>query len=245
MKPFQFHHKAVGIFLTAFYPSKERFVDLLLDLQEQAIDFIEIGIPYSDPIADGPVIQQTSEVALANGFSVSELFDLLDELQSQLQKPTVLMGYGNQVIQFGMEAFLQRCEKANIQALIFPDLPLEMLEHHKANTRHKSSVPFVHLVTPNTSDERIARIAKACTNSFVYLVGNAQTTGGSYALDAQLERYAAIKTLCGNVPVFLGFGIDSREKKVLAHSVTDGVIIGSAYLQAVKSGKEQHFLARI
>jgi tryptophan synthase alpha chain len=245
MNSFQFNHKAVGIFLTAYFPSKERFVELLLHLQQEPIDFIEIGIPFSDPIADGPVIQHSSEVALANGFSVSELFDLLDELQDQLQKPTVLMGYGNQVIQYGMEAFLQRCEKANIQALIFPDLPLEMLEGKYATSIKKSSVPFVHLVTPNTADERIVAIAKACTNSFVYLVGNAQTTGGSYALEAQLDRYAAIKNLCGKVPVFLGFGIDSREKKALAQTVTDGVIIGSAYLQAVKNGKENAFLANI
>lgn len=245
MNTFQFKHKAKGIFLTAFYPNKEHFVALLLDLQQEAIDFIEIGIPYSDPIADGPVIQHSSEVALANGFSVEAMFALLDELQPQLVKPIVLMGYGNQVLQFGMEAFLNRCEKANIQALIFPDLPLEMLEGKYASIVAKSPIPFVHLVTPNTADERIKQVAKACTNSFVYLVGNAQTTGGSYVLESQLERYAAIKTLCGNVPVFLGFGIDTKEKIAQAHSVTDGVIIGSAYLKAVKNGNEQHFMASI
>lgn len=245
MNPFHFSRKAVGIFLTAYYPNKTRFVDLLLDLQQQDIDFIEIGIPFSDPIADGPMIQHSSDVALENGFSMSELFDVLDELSTQLKHPLVLMGYGNQVLQFGIERFLQRSQRAMIKALIFPDLPLEMLTHQHQQLVENSKVPFVHLVTPATPDARIKSIAQACENSFVYLVGSAQTTGGTYALEDQLERYQQIKKLCGNTPVFLGFGIDSKEKKVLAQSVTDGVIIGSAYLKAVKNGTEQQFLANI
>jgi tryptophan synthase alpha chain len=245
MNPFHFSRKAVGIFLTAYYPNKKRFVDLLLDLQQQDIDFIEIGIPFSDPIADGPMIQHSSDVALENGFSMSELFDVLDELGTQLKHPLVLMGYGNQVLQFGIERFLQRSQQAKIKALIFPDLPLEMLTHQHQQLVENSKVPFVHLVTPATPDARIETIAQACKNSFVYLVGSAQTTGGTYALEDQLERYQQIKKLCGNTPVFLGFGIDSKEKKVLAQSVTDGVIIGSAYLKAVKNGTEQQFLANI
>ncbi len=245
MNPFHFSRKAVGIFLTAYYPNKKRFVDLLLDLQQQDINFIEIGIPFSDPIADGPMIQHSSDVALENGFSMSELFDVLDELGTQLKHPLVLMGYGNQVLQFGIERFLQRSQQVKIKALIFPDLPLEMLTHQHQQLVENSKVPFVHLVTPATPDTRIESIAQACKNSFVYLVGSAQTTGGTYALEDQLERYQQIKKLCGNTPVFLGFGIDSKEKKVLAQSVTDGVIIGSAYLKAVKNGTEQHFLANI
>ena len=245
MNPFAFDHKAAGIFLTAFYPNKEHFIELLCDLQQQPIDFIEIGIPYSDPIADGPVIQQASETALQNGFSVQGLFDLLDELQTSLSKPLVLMGYGNQVLQYGVERFMQRSKKAQIQALIFPDLPLEMMQQQHADLLAENTIPFVHLVSPETPDSRIQKLAQASKNSFVYLVGSSQTTGGSYALEEQLERYLSIKKLCGNVPVFLGFGIDSAEKRQLAQSVTDGVIVGSAYLKAVAHFGEKEFLEKL
>lgn len=245
MSVFQFSRKAVGIFLTANYPSKERFIELFLDLQQQDIDFIEIGIPFSDPIADGPIIQHSSEVALNNGFTIAALFDQLDALQAHIRHPLVLMGYGNQVLQFGIERFIQRSEQACIKAFIFPDLPLEMLAHQHRKLMENSAIPFVHLVTPATPDARIQAIAKVCSNSFVYLVGSAQTTGGTYALEDHLEQYQHIKKLCGNTLVFLGFGIDSKEKKALAQSVTDGVIIGSAYLKAVKNGTEQRFLASI
>jgi tryptophan synthase alpha chain len=245
MSTFTFSKKAIGIFLTAYYPSKDRFVEQLLHLQEEPIDFIEIGIPYSDPIADGPVIQVSSEIALQQGFTIGGLFDILDELKSALKHPLVLMGYGNQVLQYGIDRFIERCENAGIKALIFPDLPIEMLEAKHPQLLSKKSIPFVHLVTPSTSDERIQHIASACKNSFVYLVGSSQTTGGTYRLEDQLERYQEIKTICGTTPVFLGFGIDSFAKKEIAHTICDGVIIGSAYLKAVASGKDQEFLRSI
>lgn len=245
MTTFTFSNKAVGIFLTAYYPNKEHFSKLLLDLQQEPIDFIEVGIPYSDPIADGPVIQTSSEIALRQGFTMEGMFSILEELKPQLKLPIVLMGYGNQVLQFGIERFLERSRDVGIQALIFPDLPLEMLRAKHQELLERNAIPFVHLVTPATSDERIQQIALTCKESFVYLVGSAQTTGGSYQLEDNMDRYRAIKSLCGDTPVFLGFGIDSKEKIGLAHSVTDGVIIGSAYLKAVKSNSEAAFLKQV
>lgn len=244
MNPFQFNRKAIGIFLTAFYPNKQAFLEQLLKLQEQDIDFIEIGIPYSDPIADGPVIQHTSALALKEGFTINALFELLKTNKARFCKPLVLMGYGNQVLQFGITSFMHQSKEIDVKALIFPDLSIEMMSKHPEFSANKH-IPFVHLVTPNTSDERISQLAEQCNNSFIYLVGSSQTTGGNYDLTSQLDRYATIKNHCKNTPVFLGFGIDSASKKEEAFQTVDGVIVGSAFLKAISEKREQEFLNQL
>lgn len=241
MNTFHFNHKSIGIFLTAYYPNRKDFIHHFMNLQNQDIDFIEIGIPYSDPVADGNVIQHASEVALNAGFILNDLFDLLNTLQTEIKKPLVLMGYGNQVIQYGIDRFLSQCKKIGIKALIFPDLPIEMWENHP-ELKDDSTIPFVHLVTPGTSNERIAFLAERCKKSFIYLVGSSQTTGGTYDLSHHLDRYKEIKKLCKGTPVFLGFGIDSAAKKNTAFQAVDGIIVGSAYLKALSSNQEQEFL---
>ncbi|MES2486544.1 MAG: tryptophan synthase subunit alpha [Bacteroidota bacterium] len=243
MNPFIKDKKQVSIFVTAGYPHLDSLKGQLLQLQEQGVDFAEVGIPFSDPMADGPVIQETSTVALRNGMKLELLLQQLESMQYEIHIPLVLMGYLNPVLQFGLDNFLSRCQKLGIKSLILPDLSLELYQTKYRETFEKYGVPVTFLITPLTPDERVQRIAAACQNSFVYLVGQNSITGQGYAInDALATRYAQLKTLCGDTPLFLGFGIDSKEKKDKAFKSVDGVIVGTAYLKALKSGVEEGFL---
>ena len=214
MNPFLKDHKQTSIFITAGFPELESLREQLQVIQSKKIDFIEIGIPFTDPLADGPTIQHTSAIALQNGMSVSVLFEQLKTLKSELNVPIVLMGYLNPVMQFGLDAFLQNCAELEIKALILPDLSYELYAKRYKKQFEKHDVPISFLVTPQTENERIELIAKQCENSFVYLVSQNGITGSSADLNSCLiQRYGEIKQLCGTTPLFLGFGIDSLEKR--------------------------------
>jgi len=246
MNPFTKETKQVSIFVTAGYPHISSLKGQLLQLQEQGVDFIEVGIPFSDPMADGPVIQETSSVALQNGMKLGLLLQQLDEAKDEINIPLVLMGYLNPVLQFGLDTFLSRCRSLNIASLILPDLSVELYETKYRAVFEKYGIPVTFLVTPLTPDERVVRIAQVCRNSFVYLVGQNSITGQGYTIDNTLSgRYAELKTLCGGTPLFLGFGIDSKEKKEQAFASVDGVIVGTAYLKAVKNGREKEFVEKL
>jgi len=243
MNPFIKNSKQVSIFVTAGYPKLDSLKVQLLQLQELGVDFAEVGIPFSDPMADGPVIQETSSVALANGMKLGLLLDQLDALRNDVHIPLVLMGYLNPVLQFGLDAFLSRCQSLHIASLILPDLSVELYETKYKDVFEKYAIPVTFLITPLTPDVRVQRIAQVCKNSFVYLVGQNSITGQGYDINDGLSaRYAQLKALCGSTPLFLGFGIDSKEKKEKAFNSVDGVIVGTAYLKAVKIGKEAEFL---
>jgi len=243
MNPFIKDKKQVSIFVTAGYPKLDSLKGQLLQLQAQGVDFAEVGIPFSDPMADGPVIQETSSIALNNGMKLGLLLDQLDALRGEVHIPLVLMGYLNPVLQFGIDAFLSRCSSLNIASLILPDLSVELYETKYKDVFEKYSIPVTFLVTPLTPDARVQRVAQVCQNSFVYLVGQNSITGQGYDINEGLSsRYAELKALCGNTPLFLGFGIDSKEKKQQAFKSVDGVIVGTAYLKAVKVGKEKEFV---
>ncbi len=243
MNPFKKDKKQLSIFVTAGYPELDSLKPQLLQLQELGVDFAEVGIPFSDPMADGPVIQETSTIALQNGMKLELLLQQLEAARSEIKIPLVLMGYLNPVLQFGLDTFLSRCQKLGIASLILPDLSLELYETRYKAAFEQYGVPVTFLITPQTPDERVQRIAKACANSFVYLVGQNSITGQGYSInDALTARYSALKTLCGTTPLFIGFGIDSREKKEKAFESVDGAIVGTAYLKAVKSGREKEFV---
>lgn len=243
MNPFIKDKKQVSIFVTAGYPELNSLKGQLLELQEQGIDFAEVGIPFSDPMADGPVIQETSTIALNNGMKMRLLLDQLDDLRSEVQLPLVLMGYLNPVLQFGLDAFLSRCQSLTIASLILPDLSVELYETKYKAVFEKYAIPVTFLITPLTPDTRVQRMAQVCKNSFVYLVGQNSITGQGYNISENLSsRYAELKSLCGSTPLFLGFGIDSKEKKEQAFKNVDGVIVGTAYLKAVKVNNEKDFI---
>lgn len=244
--PFQQTRKQVSIFITAGFPQRDSLPGQLLQLQESGVDFIEIGIPFSDPMADGPVIQYTSSVALENGMTPDLLFEQLWTVRDQIQVPLILMGYFNPVLQYGPEKFLEKCRQLRIASLILPDLPLELYLSGFREKCEQAGVPLTFLVTPQTANERIKSIANECRNSFVYLVGQNSITGTAYDVSSEQEkRYAEIKALCGATPVMLGFGIDSVEKREQAFQYCDGAIIGSAYLKALQNGTETIFLEKM
>lgn len=244
--PFQRTHKQVSLFITAGFPQLGSLPEQLLYLQQKGVDFIEIGIPFSDPMADGPVIQHTSSVALSNGMNLHVLFRQLDSIRDQIHVPLVLMGYFNPILQYGLEAFLDRCSKLRIASLVLPDLSVELYENRYRKIFEQYGIPLTFLITPKTPDERVTKIARMCTGSFVYLVGQNSITGGNYIIGNSLQqRYAELKALCGETPLFLGFGIDSKEKKEQGWVSCDGVIIGTAYLIALENRKEDMFFAQI
>ncbi len=245
MNPFKKTKKSVSIFITAGYPEKQSLTQQILNLQEQGIDFLEIGIPFSDPMADGPVIQETSTIALKNGMTLSLLLEQLDTIKDRVTIPLVLMGYLNPVLQFGLKAFLQKCELLGISGVIIPDLSYELAHTKYREIIESSKVPLIYLITPLTSDERVSQIATASSNAFVYLVGQNSITGSVYSLKQHAIRYKQLKQICGEVPLFLGFGISTADQKREAFHYTDGVIVGSAYLKAVSEKKETHFIEKL
>ncbi len=243
MNPFRKDTKQTSIFITAGYPEFNSLPSQLQFLQQNGIDFIEVGIPFSDPMADGPTIQETSSVALKNGMTIEVLFEQLTTCSREIQIPLVLMGYLNPVMQYGIERFLSNCKELNIRSLILPDLSLELYESKYKAHFEQAGIPLSFLITPQTPDERIERIAKTCGNSFVYLVSQNSITGGQADMsDELLLRYQSIRNICGETPLFLGFGIDSAEKRQQGFEYCDGVIVGSAYLKALESGKQEQFL---
>lgn len=243
MNPFKKNKKQVGIFVTAGFPEQDSLAEQLLFLQEKGVDFIEIGIPFSDPMADGPIIQYSSEVAIKNGMNLDLLFKQLTEVRHKITVPLVLMGYFNPVLHFGFEVFLSKCAELKIDGLIFPDLSFEIVESKYKKLLNRFQIPLIHLVTPNTSDERIQKIVTESRASFVYLVGQNATTGQEFVQTMNLQnRYAEIVQLCQPTPVFLGFGIDSKQKKEIGFQMCDGVIVGSAYLKALEQNIHETFL---
>lgn len=245
MNPFKKQGKSVSIFLTAGYPQKESLPQQILFLQNQEIDFLEIGIPFSDPIADGPVIQETSSIALKNGMTISVLFEQLEVVKDQIKIPLVIMSYLNPILQFGLDSFLRKCEGLGISGLIIPDLSFDLVREKYQKHFGSSTIPLIYLITPSTSNARITQIAHASSDSFIYLVSQNKITGSSYTLSEYTGRYSEIKSLCKEVPLFLGFGISNAAQKKEAFNEVDGIIIGSAYLQALSQKKEAEFLEKL
>lgn len=243
MNPFIKPSKQLSIFLTAGYPKLDSLKTQIPFLQESSIDFIEVGIPFSDPMADGLVIQESSALALKNGMNLSLIFEQLKQIDRKI--PIVLMGYLNPILKYGIEQFLIDCASLEIASVILPDLSLEIYERFYSKLFTKYNIRPSFLITPTTPPERVRRIAEVCKNSFVYLVSSNATTGSHRIKIDQSEVYSAIKNYCGSTPLFVGFGIKSKDDVQKVQSVTDGAIIGSAYLQALNNNEESIFLASI
>lgn len=244
MNPFIKPTKQLSIFTTAGYPKLESLKTQIEQFENNHIDFIEVGIPFSDPMADGPIIQNTSEIALKNGMNMDLIFQQLKEINTTI--PIVLMGYLNPVITFGLENFLRNCQAINIRTVILPDLSLEIYERYHKEVFKLHDVSPVFLVTPATEQSRIIRIAEACKESFVYLVSSNSTTGSSLQEVTNNDAiYKEIKSLCGKTPLFIGFGIKTKSDVKRIQQSSDGAIIGSAYLEAVKKNKALDFLQKL
>ena len=229
--------------MTAGYPDLESLKTQIPFLQESSIDFIEVGIPFSDPMADGPVIQESSAIALNNGMNLELIFQQLNQIESKV--PIVLMGYLNPILKFGVERFLENCKSTGIASVILPDLSLEIYERFYLDIFNSYGIFPSFLITPTTDPERVRRIAEVCKNSFVYLVSSNATTGSQSIKIDKNKIFSLMKKLCGSTPLFVGFGIKSKEDVEKVQLATDGAIIGSAYLQALSKNEEVKFLTEI
>jgi tryptophan synthase alpha chain len=226
--------KILSIYMTAGFPSLEDTSRILETLEQSGADMVEIGIPFSDPLADGPVIQNSSQVALSNGMSLELLFSQLETIRQRVQMPLLLMGYLNPILRFGMEAFLERCTRVGIDGVIIPDLPPDEYEATYLKKFQKNGVHHVLLITPHTDQERIDKIARL-SGGFLYMVADSSTTGARTAVkDHQLEYFRRIQSMQLNIPRLVGFGISDQKAFLAACSFANGAIIGSAFIRMLE-----------
>lgn len=236
-----FQHKrenVLNIYFTAGFPTLESTEAVILSLEQAGADLIEIGMPYSDPLADGPTIQQSGQVALANGMTLDILFSQIESARKKTDIPLVLMGYFNQVMQYGEQRFIDRCSEVGIDGLILPDLPVYEYETFYKDMIEQAGLDISFLITPQTNPERILKIDEL-TRGFLYMVSNSSITGAKKGIsDKQIAYFNRIKAMELNNPRLIGFGISDHESFSTACQYANGAIIGSAYINALKDSKD-------
>jgi tryptophan synthase alpha chain len=221
----------LSVYFTAGYPRLEDNLPILTALEKNGVDLAEIGIPFSDPMADGPVIQHSAGEALRNGMSLRLLFQQLSEVRQSIKMPLLLMGYLNPIMQYGFARFCQSCTEVGIDGMIIPDLPFaDYLENYK-NIAEAHDLKMIMLITPETSDERI-RLIDQHTEGFIYLVSSASTTGAQQKFDAEKQAYfTRVSAMKLRNPLLVGFGISNRATLEAATAHTSGAIVGSKFIQ--------------
>ncbi|RXG12951.1 tryptophan synthase alpha chain [Leeuwenhoekiella aestuarii] len=230
-KKLQEDKKLLSIYFTAGYPKLEDTVPVLEELVKSGVDMIEIGLPFSDPLADGPTIQESSTTALKNGMTTTKLFDQIKDIRKTVDIPLIVMGYFNPMLQYGVEKFCKACSEIGIDGLIMPDLPLAEYEEHYKATFEKYDLKMVFLITPQTSDKRIKQIDTA-SDGFIYMVSSASTTGKTSGFsNVQREYFERIDALNLKNPQIVGFGIKDEETFKAATKTAKGAIIGSAFIK--------------
>lgn len=227
----------LSIYCTAGYPALHSTVEVLAALQEHGADMIEIGMPYSDPLADGPVIQQSNMAAIENGMCMPVLFAQLIEIRKNIQVPVILMGYLNPVLQYGIEKFCAAAAAAGIDGVIIPDLPMYEYETFYQSLFDKYQLHFIFLITPETSEERIRKIDGA-SKGFIYAVSSSAVTGNQLDIAAQEPYFKRLNGMHLKNPVLVGFGINDALSFKMASQYAHGAIIGSAYIMALQQDKE-------
>jgi len=228
--------KLLSLFTTAGYPELNSTKEVVTSLDSAGVDFIELGFPFSDPVADGATIQQTSDIAIKNGMNLQVLFSQLAEYRAEVKLPIILMGYLNPIVQFGVENFFEACTKNGVDGLIIPDLPFSEYKRIWKPELEKRGLSFVFLITPQTSDERIRELDKE-SDSFIYAVSSQAVTGGTVSSNISPEGYyKRLLDLKLDHPVVVGFGISDKASFDLATKYHKGAIIGSAFLRALGAG---------
>ncbi|MEO5912301.1 MAG: tryptophan synthase subunit alpha [Pelobium sp.] len=233
----------LSVYFTAGYPEIGATLKIAEALEKAGADFLEIGFPYSDPLADGPVIQNSSQVAIANGMNLKLLFQQLQDLRARVSIPVLLMGYANPMIQFGVSNFCKAAADAGIDGVIVPDLPLSEYEDLYQDDFIKNGLSNVFLVTPQTSEERIRKI-DSLSNGFIYLLSSSATTGKELNVsDAIGEYYQRVKAMELNNPLIIGFGISDKTSFSRACKYANGAIVGSAFVKTI--GNSEDYLSQI
>lgn len=225
------NNKLLSIYFTAGFPNLNDTVSIIETLEKNGVDMIEIGLPFSDPLADGPTIQTSSTQALENGMTTNLLFDQLKHIRKTVQIPLLIMGYLNPIMQFGIEKFCQHCAKIGIDGLIIPDLPIDIYVENYKSTFEKYGLINVFLITPQTSEDRIQYI-DSISNGFIYMVSSASVTGSQSGFGEDQQAYfKRIANMHLKNPQVVGFGIHDKNTFNQATQYAKGAIIGSAFIK--------------
>ncbi len=229
----QTQEKLLSIYFTAGYPQLNDTVSIIENLAASGVDMIEIGLPFSDPLADGPTIQQSSTTALNNGMHTALLFEQLKDIRKTVSIPLIVMGYFNPMLQYGVEAFCKKCNEIGIDGIIMPDLPLDVYQEEYEAIFKENGLINVFLITPQTSEERIRQIDNA-SDGFIYMVSSASVTGAKQGFGSEQETYfERIAALNLKNPQIVGFGISNNQTFEQATAKAKGAIIGSAFIKYI------------
>jgi len=240
--------KLLSIYFSAGFPALNDTVDIIKNLEKSGVDMIEIGLPFSDPLADGPTIQESSTKALKNGMHTALLFEQLKDIRKEVTIPLILMGYFNPMLQYGVEAFCKKCHEIGIDGFIIPDLPAQVYHEEYKSIFDRYGLLNIFLITPQTSDERI-RYMDSVSEGFIYMVSSASTTGTQSGFGAVQQNYfKRVADLNLKNPQIVGFGISNHETFTQATTHAKGAIIGSAFIKHIEANgvdKINEFVAGI
>ncbi len=226
--------KLLSIYFTAGYPNLHDTVAIIEQLERSGVDMIEIGLPFSDPLADGPTIQASSTSALQNGMTSDVLFSQLKDIRKKVNIPLLIMGYFNPILQYGIEEFCKKCEEIGIDGLIIPDLPVDVYHQEYQSIFEKYNLMNIFLITPQTSENRV-RFIDSISSGFIYMVSSASTTGAKNTFgEEQTKYFDKISKMRLNNRQIVGFGISNRQTFKQATKYSDGAIIGSAFVKFIK-----------
>ena len=229
--------RVLNVYCTAGFPHFNSTLEVMGSLQKNGANIIELGMPYSDPLADGEVIQNSSLIALGNGMTIDALFEQLATMRQTIHIPVVLMGYMNPILQYGFEAFCKKAKAVGVDGLILPDLPLYEFEAEYGVTIKDNGLDFIFLVTPETPEERLRKLESLSTG-FLYAVSSSATTGTDKDFTKVALYLEKLKSMKLKNPILVGFGIKDKESFDAVNVYTNGAIIGSAYIQALSKGND-------
>ncbi len=227
--------RILNVYCTAGYPALDSTMKVMASLQKNGADIIELGMPYSDPLADGEVIQVSSIKALANGMNIAVLFDQIKDMRKSISIPVILMGYMNPILQYGFEAFCKKAKEVGIDGLILPDLPLFEFEDSYGKIITENNLDFIFLVTPETPEQRVKKL-DSLSNGFLYAVSSSATTGKDKDFNVVSQYLQKLQAMRLKNPILVGFGIKDKATFDAATVHTQGAIIGSAYIQVLSKG---------
>lgn len=227
--------RVLNVYCTAGFPTLNSTLEVMQSLQANGANIIELGMPYSDPLADGEVIQSSGNVALANGMTIDTLFDQLAKMRDTIHIPVILMGYMNPILQYGFEAFCKKAKQVGVDGLILPDLPLFEFEQLYGKTIQANGLDFVFLVTPETPEERLRKLDSLSTG-FLYAVSSSATTGKDKDFSKVAVYLQKLQAMKLKNPVLVGFGIKDKATFEAVAAYANGAIIGSAYINALSQG---------
>ena len=223
--------KLLSIYFTAGFPNLNDTADIIIKLQESGVDMIEIGLPFSDPLADGPTIQDSSMSAIKNGMTTEMLFNQLKDIRDKVSIPLIIMGYFNPILQYGVEKFCKKCNEIGIDGLIIPDLPIDYYLENYKSIFEQNKLYNMFLIAPQTSDERIRKI-DSISKGFIYMVSSSSITGSKNSFSSeQINYFERIEKMNLNTPRIIGFGVGNKETFNATVNYSKGAIIGSAFIK--------------